>query len=64
MKLHLTVLRQVLLQGLEVCALTRKEEKILETMEMRMLRRIMGGTLRDKKRNDEIRKELEVCVIT
>ena len=29
-----------------------------------MLRRIMGATLRDKKKNDEIRKELEVCFIT
>ena len=28
-KLYLTVLRRVLLYGLEVCALTRKEEKIL-----------------------------------
>ena len=29
-----------------------------------MLRWIMGATLRDEKRNDEIRKELEVCFIT
>ena len=29
-----------------------------------MLRRVIGASLRDKKRNDEIRKELEVCIIT
>ena len=44
--------------------MTRKEEKILETTEMRMLRRIIRVSLRDKKRNDEIGKELEVCIIT
>ena len=62
--MYKTVLRLVLLFGLEACALTRKEEKILETTEMRMLRRIIGVSLRDKKRNDESRKELEVCIIT
>eukprot|EP00795_Rhopilema_esculentum_P000116 gene116-biopygen6783 len=30
---------------------------------MQMLRRSIGVSLRDKKRNDEIRKELEVCII-
>ena len=44
--------------------MTRKEEKILETTEMRMLRRVIGVSLRDKKRNDAIRKELKVCIIT
>ena len=63
-KLYRTVLRPVLLYGLEACSLTRKEEKILETTEMRILRGIIGVTLRDKERNDEIRKELEVCIIT
>ena len=63
-KLYTTVLRPEQLYGLEPCALTRKEEMILETSEMRMLRRIIGVSLRDKKRNDEIRKELEVCIIT
>ena len=31
---------------------------MLETTEMKMLRRIMGLTLRDKKRSDNIRREL------
>ena len=63
-KLYTTVLRPELLNGLEACALTRKEEKILETTEMQMLSWIIGVSLRGKKRNDEIRKELEVCIIT
>ena len=58
------VLRPVLLYGLEAYSLTRQEEKMLETTEMRMLRRIIGVSLRNKERNDEIRKELEVCIIT
>ena len=37
---------------------------MLETTEMLMLRWIIGVTLRDKKRKDEIRKGLELCVIT
>lgn len=61
---YITVIRVVLLYGLETCALTRKEKKILQTTEMGMLRRIMGVTLRDRKRNDDMRKELKVCIIT
>ena len=53
----------MLLYGLETCAVTRKEEK-LKTTEMCILRWIMRVTLRDRKRNDYIRKELKVCVIT
>ena len=41
----------------------RKEEMMLETTEMQMLRPITGVTLRDKKMN-EIRKGLGLCVIT
>ena len=38
--LYTSVLKLVLLYGLEACALTSKEEKILKTTEMQMLRRI------------------------
>ncbi|GFN76680.1 retrovirus-related pol polyprotein line-1 [Plakobranchus ocellatus] len=41
----------------------KKEEQLLETTEMRMLRRIRGVTLEDKMRSDDIRKELGVCPI-
>ena len=63
-KMYETVIRPVLLYGLVIRALTRKEEKKLETTEMRMLRRIMRVTWRDRKSNDDIRKELKVWVIT
>ena len=38
----------------------KKEEQLLETTEMRMLRRIKGITLRDRQRSEEIRQELGV----
>ena len=50
--------------GLEACALTRMEENISETTEIRILRQIMGETSREKKSNDDIRKELQICVIS
>ena len=37
-----------------------KEENILEKTEMRMLRRIKGVTVKDKMKNEDIRKELGV----
>jgi len=50
--------------GSETWTLERREEKRLEKTEMRMLRRILGLTLRDKKRNDDIRRILRVACIT
>ena len=38
----------------------RKEERILEKTEMRMLKRIKGVTVRDKVKSANIRKELGV----
>ena len=62
-KIYTTVIRPVLLYGAEVWTTRKKEEKLMETTEMRMLRRIKGVTLRDKQKSDEIRKELGVCNI-
>ena len=59
-KLYLTVIRPVLLYGAECWTVTKKEEQILETTEMRMLRRIKGVTRRDKVRSVSIRRELGV----
>ena len=56
-KLRPVKLRPVLLYGYEMRALTRKEEKVSNTTEMRMLRWIMGVTMRDIERNDDVRKE-------
>ncbi|XP_063607366.1 uncharacterized protein LOC134781988 [Penaeus indicus] len=61
-KLYETVVRLVIVHGLETCALT-KEERLLVSTEMGMLRRIMAVTLRDRKRSDGTRKELKVCNI-
>ena len=59
-RLYETVIRPVLTYGAECWVMGRKEEQILETTEMRMLRRIYGASLKDKRRSREIRKELEV----
>ena len=59
-KLYETVIRPVLTYGAECWTMGKKEEQILETTEMRMLRRIYGVTLRDKCRSRDIRKELNV----
>ena len=61
-KLYLTVIRPVLLYGAE-CWTVRKEEKILEKTEMRILRKIKGVTLRDRINSVDIRKELGVSSI-
>src|SRR6218665_3619023 len=44
--------------------LTRKEEELLERAEMRMLRWILGVSLRDRRRNEDIREVLGVACIT
>lgn len=59
-KLYSTIIRPVLLYGAESWTMGKKEERILEATEMRMLRRIKGVTLKDKERSENIRKELGV----
>ncbi|GFO03698.1 hypothetical protein PoB_003020300 [Plakobranchus ocellatus] len=62
-KLYTTMVRPVILYGAECWVVGQKEEQLLETTEMRMLRRIREVTLEDKMRSDDIRKELGVCPI-
>ena len=62
-KLSMTVIRPVLLYGVECWIVRKNEEQILEKTEMRMLRRIKGVTLRDKVKSVDIRKELGVTSI-
>ena len=50
--------------GAEAWTLRRKEEKLLERTEMRMLRWILGITLKDMQRNENIRKRIGVACIT
>jgi len=52
-----------LIYGLEAWTLRRREEEHLERTEMRMLQWILGLTLRDKKRSDDIRRILGVACI-
>ena len=49
--------------GAEAWTLTRKPEELLERAEMRMLRWILGASLRDR-RNEDIREVLGVACIT
>jgi len=54
----------VLMYGAEAWTVTRREEGLLERTEMRMLRWILGVSLKDKKRNEIIRKTFrEACII-
>src|SRR6218665_3206849 len=53
-----------MMYGAEAWTLTRKEEELLEMAEMRMLRWILGVSLRDRRRNEDIREVLEVACIT
>lgn len=50
----------MLLYGSEFWTLTKSEEKRIAVIEMRFLRSIAGYTLLDKKRNEDIRLELNI----
>jgi len=63
-KVYRTMIRPVLIYGSEAWTLRRREEERLERTEMRMLRCILGLTLEDRKRNDDIRRIIGVACIT
>ena len=52
-KLHTSIVRSVLIYRAECWVTGTKEEGILEATEMRMLRRIQGVTLKDRKRSED-----------
>ena len=56
----MTILKPILLYGLELWSLTAKTESQLQAAEMRVLRAIKGITRRDRVRNTTIRSELKV----
>ena len=58
------MIRLVLMYGAETWTVTKREEGLLERTEMRMLQWILGVSLKDKKRNEVIRKMLGVACIT
>jgi len=57
------MIRPVLIYGSEAWTSRRREEERLERTEMRMLRWILGLTLKDMKRNDDIRRTIGVACI-
>ena len=50
--------RPVLMYGPEAWTVIRREEGLLERTDMRMLQWLLGVSLKDKKRNEVIRKML------
>jgi len=63
-KVYRTMVRPVLIYGSEAWTLRRRVEERLKRTEMRMLRWILGLTLRDKKRTDDIHCIFGVACIT
>ena len=53
--LYKTVIRPVLMFGSETCALRKAEQNLLERIELRMLRWMMGVKRIEKIRNEETR---------
>ena len=63
-KVYKTVVRPVLLYGTETWAAKAEHMRKLGTMEMKCLRRVVGCTLWDRRRNEDIRAEAKVAPIT
>lgn len=60
LKFYKTVAVPTLIYGSETWPLTKQEERKIEAAEMRFLRRVAGVTLRDQKRSEDIRNELNI----
>ena len=56
--------RPVIMYGSETWALRKREEQQLDRTEMRMLRWMLGISLRERRRNDDIRAEAGVVAIS
>ena len=63
LNIYNTVVRQVIMYGSETWALQKREEQKLDRTEMRMLRWMLGISLRERRRNDAIRAEAGVVAI-
>ncbi len=63
-KVYKTVVRAVALYGAEFWPTTKKHELALHAMEMKMLRWMLGLTLHDHIRNEDVRRRLRVAAIT
>ena len=63
-KINKTVIKPTMTYGAECWTLKKKDEMLMNKTEMRMLLWIQGVSLRDHKRNEEIRKAATVQPIT
>ena len=59
-KIYKTVIRPTMTYGAECWTMKKKDEMLMNKTEMRMLRWIQGVSLRELKRNEEIRKAATV----
>ena len=59
-KIYATMVRPVMTYGSECWGLKKKDERKLNTTEMRMLRMMLGVSLRDKLKNEEVRRRTTV----
>ncbi|XP_045480943.1 uncharacterized protein LOC123685328 [Harmonia axyridis] len=59
-RIYKTIVRPMMTYAIETRADTKVMKNALRTTEMKVLRYILGFTLRDKKRNEDIRNECEV----
>ena len=62
-KIYKAAVRPVLLYGGECWAIRKKEEDVLRRTEMRMLRWILGVSLKGRLMNEEIRKRCAVTAV-
>ena len=63
MKVYKSVVRPVLLYGAEIWALRKKEEGVLDKTEMRMVRWIVGISLMERRKSQDIRRMCDICNI-
>jgi hypothetical protein len=58
LRLHNIILKPALQYGSEMWVLRAKDKRRIETSEMRFLRSVLGVSLRDKIRSEDVRKQL------
>lgn len=58
------MIRRAIIYGAEAWSLMRKDEELLGRTEMRMVHWILGISLKDKNRNEDIRRLVGVVCIT
>ncbi|XP_045466793.1 uncharacterized protein LOC123675479 [Harmonia axyridis] len=59
-RIYKTIVRPIMTYGIETRADTKVMKNALRTTEMKVLRNVLGLTLRDRRRNEDIRSECEV----